>query len=71
MSGVIEKTHTHGRFEQIELHLNYYGLAQALTKSGLIPDGFQIERAYFDVDSNSPTVIQITLRKEVLDKDGL
>lgn len=62
MTGVVEKTYSHGKFERIELRLNNYGLAQALIKAGLIPEGYSVEYASFSEDEFH--ALEVTLHKE-------
>lgn len=57
--GVIDRSEERGTFERVTLKLNYYGLVQSLTKAGHVPDGFNIECAYFD-----DTVLEVTMRRE-------
>lgn len=60
--GVIEKVHTQGTFERIELRLNSYGLSQALIKAGVVPEGFFIEFSSFDESDSS--ILELSLKKE-------
>ena len=63
---MIEQKLTHGTFERIEARINYYRLAEALSKGGLIPEGFSVEHARFDDDN----VLEVSLVRETITGDN-
>jgi hypothetical protein len=63
---MIEQKLTHGTFERIEARINYYHLAEALSKGGLIPEGFSVEHAHFDDDN----VLEVSLVRETITGDN-
>lgn len=64
---VFDRKEEQGQFKRISFKLNHYGLVQTLIKVGLLPEGFNIDCAFFDEDN---TVLYVTaIRQDLMPQE--